>query len=371
MKLLAVIKSFMLLSAICISCAVHAVVISNVSTDSTTLNLSNGERVTIQFALDRPASVALNIYDDRDLLVKRITLGQLETGEHKARWKGDDQLGRPVPPEAYRYTLSAVGSDQTTGIYDLSDNSAGQVAPLRNLYWDGSTQSIRYTLAKPARVVIRVGLNNHGPLLHTVVNWVARDAGEHSERWNGSDVSQVISLAEHPRLEIAGDGYRLAENSILVLDTKARSSLHAQSKPQYIEELKWPIEKRMPQQQNQHKTYAPAQRSARKRGDFPLQFSLLDTFPMDNGIPQVSGTVAMRINVNPEDLASIASQRFEPVFFVDGQFLFESEVGYFPMTLNWDSTKHNNGIHYMTANLRGYLSNFGMATIKVEVVNDE
>ena len=51
----------------------------------------------------------------------------------------------------------------------------------------------------------------------------------------------------------------------------------------------------------------------------------------------------------------------------DGIFVFENETGFLPMTWNWDSTSVNPGTHYLTANLRGYEGNFGIATLKVDV----
>lgn len=61
------------------------------------------------------------------------------------------------------------------------------------------------------------------------------------------------------------------------------------------------------------------------------------------------------------------ARRFEPVFFVDGQFAFENEVGFVPMTWNFDPRSLNEGEHYLTVNLRGYEGNFGIATLKVLV----
>ena len=51
--------------------------------------------------------------------------------------------------------------------------------------------------------------------------------------------------------------------------------------------------------------------------------------------------------------------------------VFENETGFLPMTWNWDTSNASPGIHYLTANLRGYEGNFGMATVKVRVVSRE
>jgi hypothetical protein len=73
----------------------------------------------------------------------------------------------------------------------------------------------------------------------------------------------------------------------------------------------------------------------------------------------------------PEDLERALSRRFEPVFFVDGQFAFENEVGFVPMTWTWDPEGVNAGEHFLTVNLRSYEGNFGIASVKVVVSDDD
>lgn len=62
----------------------------------------------------------------------------------------------------------------------------------------GETGVITYTLAEPARVSIKVIKAKTRELyLKTIVNWEARDAGTHSETWDGRDYEgKVIDLAE-------------------------------------------------------------------------------------------------------------------------------------------------------------------------------
>ena len=55
------------------------------------------------------------------------------------------------------------------------------------------------------------------------------------------------------------------------------------------------------------------------------------------------------------------------MFYVDGVFAHENELGYLPLTWTWDTAQFNPGEHFVTLNIRGYEGNFGTATIKVVV----
>lgn len=79
-----------------------ALEIRNVRHDRNVLDSVKHEQVTIKFTLSDPASVTLNIYDGRDLLIRSITAeAPLTGGEHDFVWDGTDQAGHGVPPGAY------------------------------------------------------------------------------------------------------------------------------------------------------------------------------------------------------------------------------------------------------------------------------
>jgi hypothetical protein len=103
-----------------------------------------------------------------------------------------------------------------------------------------------------------------------------------------------------------------------------------------------------------------------ERGDFKVHLTMPGDLPRTStGVPIVSTTVPVRLDVAAQDRVRALARRFEPVFFVDGLFAFENEVGFVPMTWNFDPATLNEGEHFLTVNLRGYEGNFGMATLKV------
>ncbi len=176
-----------------------ALEITDVRAEPRVIDPATGDQVSFIFRLSAPAKVALSLYDGRDLLIRRVeSTGQLPAGDASLTWDTRDQSGRPVPPEAYGFTLTAEDQQGAGTEHDLTDLTAGTEVLAEDVRWDAPAGVIRYRLPAPARVNIRVGLKNHGPLLGTVLDWVARDAGEHAEPWDGRDASNVLDLAAHP-----------------------------------------------------------------------------------------------------------------------------------------------------------------------------
>jgi hypothetical protein len=336
-----------------------ALTVSNVQPSK--MQVANGEAVDVRFRLEDPARVTLNIYDGRDLLIRRVTSPrELASGDNALTWDGNDEAGRVVPAEAYTYTLVAQRGGKSV-TWDVADATGGADLLAREIKWDKDAKKIRYIIDAPARVNIRIGFVNNGPLLRTVIDWVVRPPGVNEESWDGWDASKVLALAEHPQLHIAVNAFRLPENTILVGEPPPTVTT--------IDASGWKKETRVAQQASSPKRmYAHAQQPLEARGDFSVRLELPgDLQKTSDGVPIVTRQTPVRLTIPDSDRARALARRFEPVFFLDGQFVFENEVGFVPMTWNWDPQAVNPGEHYLTVNLRGYEGNFGMATIKVAV----
>jgi hypothetical protein len=86
-----------------------------------------------------------------------------------------------------------------------------------------------------------------------------------------------------------------------------------------------------------------------------------------DGAILVDGPVTLSLDVKDADRAFMLDQRFEVVLYVDFLFSEEEESGYFPYFWTWDPHGINDGVHYITAMLRGYEGHFAAATVKVFV----
>lgn len=335
--------------------------ISNVRPNSVRLDPAKGDKLQLSFQLSVPAQVKLQVYDGRELLVREIAdPTPASAGDRTLSWDLRDRAGKVVPPEAYTYVLEAQGKDGKVVRYDLADATGGQTVAARDVRVDKTSGEISYVLERPARVNVRIGLNNAGPLLRTLIDWVARPAGQQIERWNGKDASEVLDLAAHPRLFVSVQAFSLPENSILVGEP--------QQQVQLISGLPAQTEQRQKSGTQAKRMYSHAQQPLESRGDFNVLWSLPSSLPRSaNGVPIVTAMTPVRLDVPQADRERALSRRFEPVFFIDGQFAFENEVGFVPMTWNFDPSALNEGEHFLTVNLRGYEGNFGMATLKVFV----
>jgi len=138
----------------------------------------------IIFTLSEMAVSELKIFDDRDILIRSIVNNDSQQGQNKFLWDGKDQLGRLVPSEAYKYTLTATNEGKEIE-YDVSDITGNKPLHVKSIKWNADKKHFQYVLKKPARVLIRVGLDKHGPLLDTVSNWEPRNAGQKIESGQG------------------------------------------------------------------------------------------------------------------------------------------------------------------------------------------
>jgi len=332
--------------------------ITQVRADRLAFDPAKKESVTIRFNIDRTADVDLMVYDGRDRLVRRVEGTELAPGEHALTWDGRDFRSRPVPPEAYVYTIAAITAQGQRVTHDLTDLTGGEPLTAKDPRWDPATGQVHYVLDRPARVNIRFGLQEGGPYLRTLIDWVPRAAGAQSEPWDGWDASRVLPLAKHPTLLTGVMAYSLPANALLVGPRVGRVTFAA-----------LPEEGRREQaHKGPKRMYFHADQPLDTRGDVSTSLTIDGPGKQDaQGRWIVSGRVPVRLHVAEADRARVLSRRFEPVFFVDGTFAFENEVGFLPMTWHWDTSTVNAGEHFVTVNVRGYEGNFGAATLKVWV----
>ncbi len=341
------------------SYSIQALTIQNVSHNKNSFNPNKNETVEFRFNVDEPSFVTVFIFDARDILLNKISSSGLVSGDDTSiSWNGRDQAGRIVPPEAYHYTIVAYSKKGNSIEYDVTDITGGEQLTVDNVKWNKESKKIQYVLPRMARVNIRIGLKNRGPLLTSFLNWVPRVGGVKSTYWNGFDQSGFIDLKNHPNKVIGVLAFSLSKNTIIVGPVTNKVKL--------IESFPWTIVKRIKKKKIQKRMFSHSQQAIEERGDFPIIFKLPSNLEKTkSGIPIVTTKIALKLDLKPQDQQRLFAQRFESVFYIDGGFIEESELGSVPMTWYWDPKNTNPGIHYLTANIRAYEGNFGMATVKV------
>ncbi len=315
--------------------------------------------------MSEPAETTIKIYDSRDLLVRSISSDGIQAeGDHIAVWDGKDESGGMVPPNFYTFTVEARPENSATVVYDLTDLTGGKLLKVPQATYSSEQGKINYVLPAPALVNIRVGLPEGGPLLGTLVDWVARPGVRNYESWNGWDSDKIIDITELKDYQIGVSAYALPNNSIIIM------SEDRLSRPSFIKSPSWPEVYRKIDKQGRKQMYNHGQHPRDKCYDPAIQLSLPQQVERRaDGLPVIEEAVAVSMNVAEQDQLFMYDQRFEVVFYVDFVFVYEEELGYTPFNWQWDPHGVNEGVHYITAMLRGYEGHFGTTTLKVFVKN--
>jgi len=352
------IRSLIFLLLLLSHSVVWALSIQHVShTPKNIIESSNG--VSVRFYLDAPASVALKIYDDREYLIRLIeSSGVLKQGDNKLHWDGKDAFGKNVPAEAYHYTIEASAANETV-IYDVTDLLSTNKNMIRNLQWDREKGTISYLLVDDSRINIRAGIAGGGPLLTTVLNWLPRERGKHVEKWDGYDKNNKFNISKIPRADIFTDAYTFSANTIIVGKNISRS--------QYVEK---PASSEARKAKTNSKVILDqARKKADDRADYQLLIQLPETKNFKNDAPVYKGKIPVKLNISKDDLQRMSRDRFEPILFVDGEYVSEIESGFFPVTWHLDTTQFESGEHYITINVRGYDGQYGTVSQNIYIQN--
>jgi hypothetical protein len=349
------------LMAILVAGAAQAAVrIENVSHAPSAFDPAAGESLAVSFRLSEVASVELQILDSRRVQIRSIrSVGPLEAGDHELVWDGRDDGDRAIPADAYAYRLRAIGAGGEAQLWDLFDSSGGETLAL-NPEWDGHQGWVRYVLPAAARVVLRAGLDDGGPLLQTIANWPVRAEGEQVEAWDGRDETGFFDLRAHPKRKLTLLAYTLPLNAVVVGRPGA-------SVP------RWPgrTSSAGPRAVRDRRRPVPGLRRADLLGDCRLTLAPVEPVPRGSqGALIAREPLALRIDVTAADRQRMLAERFEVAVFVDGVLVFENEVGFLPAVWTWNPRGANPGRHTITANLWGYEGSMGTGSVVAIAVPD-
>ncbi|MBU1043860.1 MAG: hypothetical protein KJ915_05615 [Candidatus Omnitrophica bacterium] len=314
--------------------------ITNVSLDKKAINPVKNEAASIRFRLNKKAQISAKIYNSLDQLVREIKSRDMcKSGYNEIIWDGKDKDGQIVIPDAYVYTLT--GYDQKNNelmVFDPADETGGLTLAIREFATDSTRGQITYVLPKAARVRIRIGLKNGGPLLRTLIDFKPQPAGRNNLIWDGFDSSHVFNFLGNENLFINISAFSLAENSIIV-------------------DYSQPIIS------NETKNYSDAEMRIKKETDLPKDMHALHErdkcHEPDFGFQVMyenkkDDIIPIKIRLSDKDKIELIGTRYEIVFFLDNVFIFEEEEGISPLTYQFDTKGINSGKHLLTINLHGF-----------------
>ena len=89
------------------------------------VEISGSDPVTLNYDLKgSAASLNVNIYSSDDVLVKSISVGSTEAGEHQTVWNGTANSGSSVSPGTYTFEVNAKdGTDTAVDVTTFIDGA--------------------------------------------------------------------------------------------------------------------------------------------------------------------------------------------------------------------------------------------------------
>lgn len=330
-----------------------------VSADKIRINQGANEKVTFGYHISKQAETTLKIYDARDVLVySQSSEVVLNAGRHFFGWNGVTNDGRAVPAEAYHYVIEAKDLQGNVVRYDLTDVTGGKTVVIEGIKYDKESQTLQYRVTKPVRIFMRAGLKN-GPFLKTLVNGAIRHPGLIKEKWNGFGESELINIVNHPNQLFYGDAWGFSRNTIHVM-----SADKTPFQPLWMEGLDRANARPKGKKPFNLNPHAYQNREASRDVKVSLKV-LTDTEQTEDRTHLVNGDLLLQIDVLPEDAVLLEQQRFEVVFFLNGNMIYENEVSYLPYNWTWKNQNLTEGDNYLSAFIVGFGGHYGVGTIRL------
>ena len=326
--------------------------------------LATGGKVSYTLHAAQAGQLRLELLTGDGDVVRTLALPNARAGQHEISWDGKDERGQAVPDEAYcaRVVLEAQGKRSTD---DPCARTGGEVIKgIQPALAPGD--DIAYTLDRPARVLIRVGVKN-GAMFRSLSVWRPRPAGRNLQRWSGFDDSGLVDL-RNDRLALLVTAFRLPDFTVI---TTGQDGLEYRS---------WRTAQGWPERPDGPTSDATAQalerngeRVARqhymaryKDREPRITVTLLDGAgkPLADG-QSLPDELRVSVDLHPEDRWLMQEQLYEVAFFVNGDFVSEEENGYVPIGWIWSTAAMKPGRHLLTVNLTGFTGRVGTKTISV------
>ncbi len=185
--------------------------ITNVSLEQATFMPSLNEYCTINYHIDRPATVTVSIFDVEEQVVVWKTTARQETGKHSLIWDARDNKGRMVRDGVYVFGIEAWTEYPGYSRWSPPEKIVGQnisnsvqEIPANYLFSEVRGYSpvlISYDLPQRSWVVIRIAKERfNSPCMKNILTFRAQDAGYHEVIWDGTpDGKYTIAANDNDR----------------------------------------------------------------------------------------------------------------------------------------------------------------------------
>lgn len=281
---------------------------------------SDGQKII--FISNRSGTQQIWRMDQNGLHLKQLTNGPSEALEPSFYMK-------PLKEEQKNLNTDPSVFNEDNPVVEKSKPFKKVIASAIN--FDSATGQYLYTLPEDALVRLRVGLENHGPLLRTLVDWKERKAGQNVEKWNMRDEKGVVKFAMRKDLIFTLSAVALKNDYSINTFKKMKG---------YGQEPRFQIE-------------LPTSKTKTKEGAY-----------------NINGIAPIQIILNEKDKTWLTDARYGIVLFIDNIFIAEEKEGQTPFTYMLNTNHLKNGRHILTANIWSYEGEFSTQSIYIDVHNE-
>jgi hypothetical protein len=322
------------------------------------------ETVQLRYSLSRDAAVTVKVFDpDFDLVRVVTSKTPKKTGANRETWDGRDMNGKIVPNEAYFFTIEAEAPGLPAAVYDPVTFSGGEFGDITRGEMSKDSGEITYQLSQPSRVRLRTGIQGSA-MVKTVVDWEPRVAGTITERWDGKDEDNLITVWNRDKFIMLLSYITLPDASVIAVGNRQLTYRT------YKTTLTSPRPKKEERPMVNNRRISPHfSRSRLNDRAFRIRLSFPEIEkgkPVD--VPEVKGRVLVHVDVAPEDRAILLNQQYEVMLFGDFLFHAEEERGYLPFNFPWEVTELPPGEHILTVNINSHGDQVGVGSRRVRVV---
>ncbi|SFV64280.1 hypothetical protein MNB_SV-13-2099 [hydrothermal vent metagenome] len=316
---------------------------------------SLNEKFSIKFELKKDTEVEIDIYTPDNNLIRSLHSKVLKKGKNSIEWDGKDSNGTIVPNEAYNIVVKA-----DKEILDFR-KTGGEIVKDLQSHVDKQGH-ISYRLSKPSRVLVRVGVENSS-MLRVISNWIPKNRGKVLQRWSMRDKDNIVDISKL-KYAVSVSAFTLCDYSIITNNNK---------KENYISYF----------QRNKLKCNTiPNEKQILKRGDrgiskhfygcriqerdprLELKIPKAKTDKQDIPILSNGKRTLIKVTMNPEDEAILEKVKYEVSFFVDFEFSSEEELGYMPISWNFNPNGLKKGKHILTVNVSSFSGQVGVKSLE-------
>lgn len=338
--------------------------IKSVTVSPISFNPSKGETASLGYQLAGPAKVRICVYDaDNGLIRELVAWAPRDAGTNGDKWDGRDKSGAIVPDEAYFFTIEAGDKTGKVHVFDPTTFSGGDEIEIAGVTYDRQAGVARFQLDRPSRVLVRAGISG-GPLIKTLIDWVALSPSAQSVSWDGKDEDDIAEVGQRDDLKFYAIGFLLPQASVIATGNSLTDYSAYKRQIGRQQPLK-------PERPSQTRRVPISDHWERLR--YEDRAIRLSVRPVGNvelspaGAAIVSGTCKALVEVHADDLPGLRRDRYEVIAYVDMLPLVEGEQGRSPYTLDWDTSKLAPGEHILTINVATASDRVGTTSMKVLV----